>query len=158
MQTVDLNDLQSQLDNLMKKFFKDSIVWEEGGAGLVGRYVYLKYEGDKIGFFIGYLLDNSKSRISACVSFIFPHPSLSTGFEAEEERRGGRLFYKILIRANLRLKTNPFIIIDGRKTPALIRTLFFKDQSNSVGESSLRFFTESINAIKECTPIYKQIA
>jgi hypothetical protein len=145
----------SEIENLLKNAFKDAVVWEQKGTNLVGKYVYMKYEEDQIGLFMGYALD-AQSDIRACVTSIFPYPSLS--MLSDDVNAGRRSFYKILIRSNLRLKDNPYRMVAGRKIPAIIRTLSFKKEKADINHTSTRFFRESINALTQLKPVYKMLA
>lgn len=148
---TDFDTSLKAIESLLKNSFKDTIVWDQKGTSLLGKYLYLKYDEDEIGLFVGYILDQ-ESRIKASVSFIFPHPSLSMG--PNENGVGKRLFYKILIRSNLKLKDNHYRIVNGRKLPAIIRTLSLKD--GNIGDiKQLQFFSESIESIRQSRTMYK---
>jgi hypothetical protein len=152
---ADLESSLKELEAFLKNWFKDAIIWDQNGTSLVGKYLYLRFEQAKIGLFIGYLLDQ-ESKIKACVAFIFPHPSLS--LSSDESGMTRRLFYRILIRSNLKLNGNPYRMVNGRKSPTIIRTLFFNDKNNDGINSSLQFFTESMSAIKQYQPVYRVVA
>ena len=141
-----LRDLESLLGNS----FDNAIVWEQRDPDLVGKYVYLKYESSEIGVFMGYLISGRDS-IKGCISFFFAHPS--SGSEMSEVRR---LFHRLLIRLNLKLKSTRYKLVAG-KSPALIRTIYFKDNSFSAEKSS-NFFQESIQVIRTCEPVYRSTA
>ena len=140
--------LLMELERLLRDSFKDAIVWEQRDADLIGRYVYVKFEGKQVGIFMGYQMGNSGS-VRGAITFFFAHP-LSVREEAKEV---GRLFHKLLIRLNLRLRANPYKLAAG-KSPAIIRMKYFAEQNLS-SESYQAFFRESVNAIKSCEPLYK---
>ena len=135
------------LESLLGSSFDNAIVWEQMDPDLVGKYVYLKYESKEIGVFMGYLISGQDS-IKGCISFFFAHPR--SGSDMSEVRR---LFHKLLIRLNLRLKSGRYKLVAG-KSPALIRTIYFKDNSFSAEKSS-GFFQESIQVIRSCEPVYR---
>ncbi len=145
----------NELDLLMSKSFKDPIVWEQKGTELPGRYVYIKYEQKEIGLFMGYHIGKS-GHIRACVVFIFPHSTLGELY-SDNKTTNLRLFHKILIRSNLKLKGKPYRLING-KSPALIRTLFFDENNCYSPDKTLIFFSESINAIRGCQALYKVLS
>lgn len=137
-----------ELERLLRDSFKDVIVWDQRDADLIGRYVYVKYEGKQVGVFMGYQMGNSGS-VRGVITFFFSHPSSVQ----EETRDLGRLFHKLLIRLNLRLHSNPYKRASG-KSPAIIRMKYFAEQDVSP-EAYQQFFRESVDAIKSCEPIYK---
>ena len=141
--------LLKDLERLLADSFKDAIVWEQSDSDIVGRYLYIKYEGKEVGIFMGYQIDKSGS-VRGAITFFFTHPSSSA---REETKDLARLFHKLLIRLNLRLQADPYKRASG-KSPAIIRMKYFADQAESV-EKLQMFFKESINAIKSCEPVYK---
>ena len=146
---VSLKDVES----ILKESFKDTIIWEEKGLNLVGRYAYVSYEKYMLGLFMGFGLD-SKGSMKTGVSFVFVHPTLST--EPEEELvEIRRLFYRIMIQFNLRLKERPYKLVSGRKLPALMRTLSIQTDKSDSRNDAIRFFNDSINVIKHWQPMYK---
>jgi hypothetical protein len=145
---VDAETLLSDLGKFLGQSFKDAIVWEQRDAGLLGKYVYLKYEGKELGVFMGYHGDDSGS-VKTCITFFFAHPTSLT----EEKSQLMRLFHKLLIRLNLKLKGCYYKIISGR-SPALMRTMHFGEKAFNPDISN-QFFRESIEVIKACEPVYK---
>ena len=145
---ADADALLNDLGNFLGTSFKDAIVWEQRDAGLLGKYVYLKYEGKEVGVFMGYHGDQSGS-VRSCITFFFTHPTSVV----EEKGEIVRLFHRLLIRLNLRLKECHYKIVNGR-SPAIMRTMHFGEKSFSP-ELSNRFFKESIEFIKTCEPVYK---
>lgn len=142
--------LLGDLGKFLGASFKDAIVWEQRDSGLLGKYVYLKYAGKELGVFLGYY-GNQPSSIRTCVTFFFAHPK-SLSEDGSEVRR---LFHKLLIRLNLRLKAHRYEIVGGR-SPAIIRTMHFGEKAFS-SEISNQFFRESIDVIKTCEPLYKGV-
>ncbi|HEV8387372.1 MAG TPA: hypothetical protein VGQ03_07100 [Nitrososphaera sp.] len=140
--------LLMELERLLRESFKDVIVWDQRDADLIGRYVYVKYEGKQVGIFMGYQIGNSGS-VRGAITFFFTHPSS----DREESKDLGRLFHKLLIRLNLRLHSNPYKRASG-KSPAIIRMKYFAEQDVSP-EAYRQFFRESVDAIKSCEPLYK---
>jgi hypothetical protein len=145
---VDADALLAELGNFLGSSFKDAIVWEQRDAGLLGKYVYLKYEGKEVGVFMGYHGDHSGS-VKSCITFFFTQPTSM----ADEKSETIRLFHKLLIRLNLRLKERHYKIVSGR-SPAIMRTMHFGEESFNP-ELSNQFFRESIEVIKTCEPVYK---
>ncbi len=136
------------LEVLLSDSFKNAIVWEQRDADIIGRYVYIKYEGRELGIFMGYQMGASGS-VRGGITFFFTHPTSAI----EEAKELGRLFHKLLIRLNLRLSANHYKIVSG-KSLAIIRMKYFAEQDFSA-ELSRMFFKESIAAIKNCEPLYK---
>jgi len=154
-----LSDLEACLkgiESLLKNSFKDAIIWEQKGTNLVGKYVYMKYEQDSVGLFMGYGLD-TQGRIKAGVTSIFPYASFSMWSDEVDLGRRSRSLYKILIRSNLKLKQNHYRIVTGGKLPAIIRTFTFKKEDTDLSNTSIRFFSESMDAIRQSQPVYKMI-
>lgn len=145
---TDPEALLGDLGKFLGESFKDAIVWEQRDAGLLGKYVYLKYSGKELGVFMGYYGDNAHS-VRSCITFFFAHPASLT----EDLGEVRRLFHKLLIRMNLRLKTHRYKIVGG-KSPAIMRTLNFGNETFDP-EVSRRFFVESIDIIKTCEPVYR---
>lgn len=145
---VNTDTLLSELGNFLGQSFKDAVMWEQRDAGLLGKYVYLKYEGKEVGVFMGYYGDHSGS-VKSCITFFFTHPTSL----AEEKSETVRLFHKLLIRLNLRMKGCHYRIVNGR-SPAIMRTMHFGEQPFS-HEISKQFFMESIEVIKTCEPVYR---
>lgn len=137
-----------ELERLFRESFKDAIVWDQRDADLVGRYVYVKYEGKQVGIFMGYQMGNS-GLVRGAITFFFTHPST----DREESKDLGRLFHKLLIKLNLRLHSNPYKRASG-KSPAIIRMKYFAEQDVSPNAYQ-QFFRESVDAIKSCEPLYK---
>ncbi|MGI0023755.1 MAG: hypothetical protein ACREA4_01260 [Nitrososphaera sp.] len=140
--------LLKDLQTLLSTSFKDAIVWEQRDADLIGKYVYIKYDGREVGIFMGYQMDQPGS-VKGAITFFFAH-SASTPEEAKDVRH---LFHKLLIRLNLRLRASPYKIVSGR-TPAILRMTYLGKKDFST-EMSRMFFKESIDAIKSCEPLYK---
>jgi hypothetical protein len=145
---VDTEALLGDLGKFLAHSFKDAIIWEQRDAGLLGKYVYLKYKGKEIGVFLGYFADQSAT-IKSCMTFFFAHPTSNP----EERSEVSVLFHKLLIRLNLRVKGSPFKLLTGR-SPALMRTMHFAD-GNFSPDAPNRFFAESLDVIKTCEPVYK---
>ena len=120
-------------------------------ADVLGKYVYLKYSGKELGVFMGYYGDQTGS-IKSCITFFFAHPTSM----AEDLGEIRRLFHKLLIRMNLRLKTHPYKSV-GAKSPAILRTLRFGQEGFDL-EVSRQFFQESIDIIKTYEPLYKAVS
>ena len=139
--------LLNDLEKFLSTSFGDAIVWEQRDADLVGKYIYLKYEGAELGVFVGYYGDNASSK--TCVTFFFAHPA-STG---EVRKDTWRILHRILIRLNLRLKSNAYRLVAG-KSPAIIRTKNFADSTFSKA-SAEQFFNESVEIIRKCEPVYR---
>jgi hypothetical protein len=129
------------IESLMKNSFKDAIVWDQKGTGLIGKYLYLNSDSEEVGLFMGYVL-GQEGRAIACVSFIFPHPTSGLADKQVNER----LFYKLLIRSNLKLENNLYRIVKGRKLPALVRTLSLDGKGIDEIEHQ-RFFNQAIEVI-----------
>jgi hypothetical protein len=140
------------IESLLKNEFGDGIVWEQKSSDFVGKYIYMKYNEDEVGFFLGYVIDG-QAQIKTCVSSIFPHPSVAM-HSNERVNIGRRKFYAILIRANLKLKKNQYRMLTGRKLPALIRTLALK-AGNFDNNEAIEFFKQSVSAVKESQPVPK---
>ncbi|MCI0565255.1 MAG: hypothetical protein MN733_42865 [Nitrososphaera sp.] len=147
----DVEALLEGLGSLLGNSFKNPIVWEQRDKNLIGKYVYIKYEGKELGVFMGYLVNGSNT-IRACITFFFTHPASGV----EEAGNTRRLFHKLLIRFNLRLKAVPYKLVTG-KSPAIIRTMYF-DQNGFSTIKSEHFFGESIKAIKSCEPLYRAVS
>lgn len=137
-----------ELERILQESFKNAIVWDQRDADLIGRYVYIKYEGKQVGLFLGFQMGKSDS-VRGAITFFFTHPSSSR----EETKDVVRLFHKLLIRLNLRLRANPYKLADG-KSPAIIRMKYFAEQDVSP-DAYHEFFKESMDAIKSCEPLYK---
>ena len=137
-----------ELEGLLQQSFKDVIVWDQKDADLIGKYVYIKYEGKQVGLFLGYQMSRSDS-VRGAITFFFSHPSSSQ----EASKDVVRLFHKLLIRLNLRLRSNQYKLVTG-KSPALMRMKYFakRDVSSAAYQE---FFNESMEAIKRCEPLYK---
>ena len=148
---ADSDALLEDLGKFLGESFKDAIVWEQRDADVLGKYVYLKYSGKELGVFLGYYGDQAGS-IKSCITFFFAHPTSM----AEDLGEVRRLFHKLLIRMNLRLKTRPYKSVGG-KSPAIMRTLHFGQEAFNV-EVSRRFFQESIDIIKTYEPLYKAVS
>ena len=142
------NTLLIELERLLRDSFENAIVWEQRDADLIGRYVYIKYEGKQVGIFMGYQIGKSDS-VRGAITFFFTHPSSAQG----EAKDHGRLFHKLMIRLNLRLRSNPYKLAAG-KSPAIIRMKYFAEQDLSA-EAYLEFFRESLAAIRSGEPLYK---
>lgn len=149
---INADELLSNLSQLFGDSFKDAIVWEQRDQELLGKYVYLKYAGKDLGMFMGYYLTQSNS-VRACITFFFAHPSSPI----EDQADVTRMFHKLLIRLNLRLKHFPYKRVDG-KSSAVMRTMYFK-KDDFTAEASNQFFKESIDVIiKNCEPLYKAVS
>lgn len=146
----DTDALLNDLGKFLGASFKDAIVWEQRDAGLLGKYVYLRYAGKELGVFLGYYGGQSGS-VRTCVTFFFAHPKNLI----EEGSEIRLLFHKLLIRLNLKVKEHRYKIVGGR-SPALIRTMNFGEKAFSPDLSN-QFFKESIEIIKTCEPVYKDI-
>ena len=141
------------VESILKESFKDTIIWEEKGVNLVGRYAYVKFDKYTLGLFMGFGLD-SEGSMKTGISFVFVHPTLSS--EPEEELiEIRRLFYRVMIQFNLRLKERPYKLVSGRKLPALMRTLSIQTDKRDARNDAIRFFNDSINVIKHWQPMYK---
>ena len=145
---TDPEALIGDLGKFLSASFKDAIVWEQRDAGLLGKYLYLKYSGKELGVFMGYYGDHAQS-VKSCITFFFAHPGSMT----EDLGEVRRLFHKLLIRMNLRLKARPYKSVGG-KSPAIMRTLNFGKESFDP-ELSQQFFRESIEVIKTCELVYR---
>lgn len=147
---ADRDHLLKEVCSVLTSSFRNAIVWEQKDPDLLGSYVYIKYEGKEIGVFIGYLID-AEGPVRACITFFFAHPS-------SKDASGDiiRLFYRLLIRFNLRLRTSRYKIVSGR-SPAMIRIKYFNDVGFSA-DLSKRFFKESIQTISSSEPIYKAVS
>ena len=148
---ADSNALLEDLGKFLGESFKDAIVWEQRDADVLGKYVYLKYSGKELGVFMGYYGDQTGS-IKSCITFFFAHPTSM----AEDLGEIRRLFHKLLIRMNVRLKTHPYKSV-GAKSPAILRTLRFGQKGFDL-EVSRKFFQESIDIIKTYEPLYKAVS
>ena len=137
-----------ELEGLLQQSFKDVIVWDQKDADLIGKYVYIKYEGKEVGLFLGYQMASDDS-VRGAITFFFSHPSSSR----EASKDVARLFHKLLIRLNLRLRSNQYKLVAGR-SPALIRMKYFAERDMSSTGYQV-FFKESMEAIKKCEPLYK---
>jgi len=140
--------LLRDLESLLSNSFKDAIVWEQRDADLLGKYVYIKYYGREVGIFMGYQIGQSGS-VKGGITFFFAHPT-SAAEQAQDMRR---LFHRLLIRLNLRLRANPYKIVTGR-SPAIIRTTYLSEKDVSSGVSQ-RFFRESVETLTSSEPLYK---
>lgn len=143
--------LLGQLEGFLAQSFGHPIVWEQKDGDLLGKYVYLKYAGQKIGLFIGFYTNQSSGKLAvrAAVTFFFMHPS--GGDEPASDAQ--RLFLSLLVRLNLSVKGSRYRPVAG-KSPALIRTMHF-GQDKFSDELALSFFRESIGVIKSCEPLYR---
>jgi hypothetical protein len=140
--------LLRDLEALLSDSFRDAVVWEQKDADLIGRYLYVKYDGREVGIFVGYQIGRSGS-VRAAITFFFTHRASAL----EDPKDIARVFHKLLIRLNLRLRANPYKRVSG-KSPAIIRMKYFGEKDFSAQESGI-FFKESINAMKNCEPLYK---
>lgn len=135
------------LEKFLADSFEDAIVWDQKDADLSGKYVYIKYEGADLGVFMGYYGETTVA--TTCVTFFFAHPSAST----EARKDIWRIFHRVLIRLNLRMKDNPYRFVAG-KSPAIMRTRRFGNGTFSREKAEL-FFAESVKVIKKCEPVYR---
>ena len=137
-----------ELERLLQQSFKNVIVWDQRDVDLIGKYVYIKYEGKQVGLFLGYQMAKSNS-VRGAITFFFTHPSSSP----EVSKDVIRLFHKLLIRLNLRLRANQYKLVAG-KSPALMRMKYFAEQDVD-SAAYQEFFRESMEAISSCEPLYK---
>lgn len=141
-----MNDQELVLDeiqHLLNKSFPEAIVWNQKSHDFIGKYLYIKYEDIEIGVFLGCTV-NASDKIKSCLSLYFTNPVAvltPAGIGAIT-----RLLHRLMIRANLKLKSYPFKIING-KYPAILRMIHFEDESNYSIDKSRVFFSESLKEI-----------
>ncbi len=136
------------IERIITNNFKDVLIWEQRSGGLRGKYFYVKYEKKEIGVFVGYIMDDSYN-IEGCTTFFFVHPALS--MSTAEVSRIERLFHKIMIRANISLRSHPYRFIKSG-LPALVRSIYF--DSNCTIDISTNFFEESLAIMKQYQALY----
>ena len=140
-------DTFEQLERIINNNFKDALTWDQKTEGLRGKYFYVKYEEKEIGIFVGYITDESHE-IRACTTFLFVHPLLCMSSQVTSIEK---LFHKIMIRANIKLKRYPYRIVTSG-LPALIRTMYLdKGYEMNIANS---FFDESLAIMKQCEALY----
>jgi hypothetical protein len=140
---TDSDSILGELERLIRDVAEDTIIWTQNGGELMGKYFYVPYDKRQIGVFIGFFVDGS-GKIRTCITFFFAHPTVD--LSETETSETNLLFHRILIKANLELKRNPYKIVKGRGFPAVFRTLHVGEENHNIQDLS-SFFKESMGAV-----------
>ncbi|MFQ5940577.1 MAG: hypothetical protein ACE5KA_02615 [Nitrososphaerales archaeon] len=136
---MDLNSLLTEIDGLIRSHFSDALIWNEGSAGLRGKYFYTKTRGMEIGIFLGFTIDSEILKPHKCLVFVFADPrsrivkDLATETEVLLEQMVCEIGQKHSLKSN-------FVAVRG-DLPSLVRTLNIEQENEA---KAMEFFKESL--------------